>query len=95
MKNRIYSVLIYYLAKVLSEVPQNIIFPTITITIIYWLAYIHPEATVYFTITSLMVVATNTAVGFGTFLAVTTPNLDATMGLIGPTFFHYLFSLVF
>lgn len=70
--------------------PQNIIFPGLTVTIIYWLAGIHPDASVYFTIVALLIMASNTAVGFGTFLAVTTPNLDATIGLIGPTFFPLL-----
>lgn len=55
----------YFLAKTLSELPQNIIFPTLTITIIYWLSNIHPDSNVFFTIASFMVIATNTAVGFG------------------------------
>nr|QNH67906.1 ATP-binding cassette transporter subfamily G-like protein 7 [Brachionus rotundiformis] len=89
-KNRVYSVLIYFIAKIFSELPQNIIFPALTITIIYWLAGVHPDASVYFTILFLLIMASNTAVGFGTFLAVITPNLDATIGLIGPTFFPLL-----
>ncbi|RNA33868.1 white isoform X1 [Brachionus plicatilis] len=89
-KNRVYSVLIYFIAKIFSELPQNIIFPALTITIIYWLAGVHPDITVYFTILLLLIMASNTAVGFGTFLAVITPNLDATIGLIGPTFFPML-----
>lgn len=76
--------------KFYLKVPQNIIFPALTITIIYWLAGVHPDASAYFIILALLVIASNTAVGFGTFLAVITPNLDATIGLIGPAFFPML-----
>nr|UOU03358.1 ATP-binding cassette subfamily G-like 7 [Brachionus rubens] len=89
-KNRVYSVLIYFIAKIFSELPQNIIFPAITITIIYWLGGIYPDAVVFFTILALLILSTNAAVGFGTFLAVTTPNINATLGLIGPVFFPML-----
>ena len=64
-KNRVYSVLIYFLAKTFSELPQNIIFPSITISIVFWLANIHPSYTVFFQILLILVFASNAAVGYG------------------------------
>ena len=61
-----YSVIIYYLAKTLSELPQNILFPSITITIVYWLVNIHSSQNVFFQILFILVLASNTAVGYGT-----------------------------
>ena len=37
-----------------------------------------------------MVLASNISVGFGTFLALISPNLDGTVGLIAPTFLPIL-----
>ena len=41
--------------------------------------------TVYFITCAVVVLTANISVGFGTFLAIVTPNLDGTVGLIGPT----------
>jgi hypothetical protein len=67
------------------KVPQNIIFPSITGTIIFWLSNMNPSITVYFITCAVVVLTANISVGFGTFLAIITPNLDGTVGLIGPT----------
>ena len=40
---------------------------------------------VFFMTCSIVVLTANISVGFGTFLAIITPNLDSTVGLIGPT----------
>lgn len=90
IKNNVYSVNCYFLAKVIAEVPQNILFPTFTVTIIYWLSNLNPNFNVYAIITSIVVMASNASVGFGTFLAIITPNIDSTVGLIGPIFFPLL-----
>ncbi len=55
----------FNLKKTLAEVPQNILFPSFTITIIYWLSNLNPNYDVYFIITSIIVMASNAAVGFG------------------------------
>jgi hypothetical protein len=53
------------LAKTLAEVPKNVFFPVITITIIYWLSNMHPDVNVFFTILSILVISANAAAGFG------------------------------
>lgn len=58
-------ILSQFFLKTLAELPQNLLFPTITITIIYWLANLNSDYNVYFIITSIIVMASNTAVGFG------------------------------
>jgi hypothetical protein len=45
---------------------------------------------VFFLISLIIVMTANTAVGFGSFLAVITPDIDSTIGLIGITFLPLL-----
>ena len=40
---------------------------------------------VFFITCAIVVLTANISVGFGTFLAIITPNIDSTVGLIGPT----------
>jgi hypothetical protein len=73
-----------------SKLPKHVLFPAITLTTAYWLANVNPSVQAYFTITFIVVVAANTSVGFGTFLAIVAPDIDSTMGLIGMAFFPLL-----
>jgi hypothetical protein len=67
------------------KIPQNIIFPSITSTIIYWISNLNSSVPMFFITCAIIVLTANISVGFGTFLAIITPNLDGTVGLIGPT----------
>jgi hypothetical protein len=49
------------------KLPKHIVFPALTLTCAYWLANVNPDAQVYFTIMFIIIVAGNTAVGFGKF----------------------------
>jgi ABC-type multidrug transport system permease subunit len=86
----LYISCIYFQCFKYSKLPKHIIFPAITLTIAYWLANVNPSVQAYFTITFIVVIAANTSVGFGTFLAIVAPNIDSTMGLIGMAFFPLL-----
>ena len=45
--------------------PQNILFPFMTTTIIYWLANVNPDPNVFFMIALILVLTSNAAVGYG------------------------------
>lgn len=85
MKNGTYSVIIYFLAKILSELPLNVISSTLMVTLVYWLSNLHPDIWVFLKIAALLVLTANTSVAYGTFLAVSCPDLDTSIGLIAPT----------
>jgi hypothetical protein len=55
------------------------------ITIVYWLSNLHPDILVFIKIAALLTLTANTSVAYGTFLAVSCPNLDTSIGMIAPT----------
>ena len=60
---------VYFLSKQLIEVPLYILEAAIMFTIIYWIAYLNPEADRYFTALGLVILILQVIVSLGYFLS--------------------------
>lgn len=84
VKNRTYSVYIYFLSKQLAELPKFLILPFILITVIFWMSGISNDAGVYFSIVGILLLTTQVAVSFAIFLSIAMPSLDAALAISIP-----------
>lgn len=89
-KNQSYAILPYFLVKVIAELPKFIILPFILCTIIYWMAGILNNFGVFIQVVLILVLNTQVAVAYGTFLSVLAPNVDVALGLAIPVFMPFL-----
>ncbi|OQV17116.1 Protein white [Hypsibius exemplaris] len=62
---RMYRVDVYYICKVLVDVPTFIVLPMVFITIAYWMIGMYPDVTAFFIAAAIIVLVTNAAVSFG------------------------------
>ena len=63
--NGMYRVDVYYLCKVLVDVPTFIVLPLVFITISYWMIGLHSDLTAFFIAAAVIILVTNAAVSFG------------------------------
>ncbi|OQV17113.1 putative Protein white [Hypsibius exemplaris] len=64
-----YRVDVYYICKVLVDVPTFIVLPMVFITIAYWMIGMYPDVTAFFIAAAIIVLVTNAAVSFGYFIS--------------------------
>jgi ATP-binding cassette, subfamily G (WHITE), eye pigment precursor transporter len=67
--NGMYRVDVYYICKVLVDVPTFIVLPMVFITICYWMIGMYPDVTCFFIACAVIVLVTNAAVSFGYFIS--------------------------
>ena len=67
--NGMYRVDVYYICKVLVDVPTFIVLPFIFTTICYWMIGLYPDPIAYLTACGIVILITNAAVSFGYFLS--------------------------
>ncbi|XP_039598845.1 ATP-binding cassette sub-family G member 4-like [Polypterus senegalus] len=74
-RNNWYSLKAYYLAKMMSDMPIQIIGPIIYCCIAYWMTSQPPEATLYFLFAAFLILVTCVTQSVGQFLAAMCDNL--------------------
>jgi ABC-type multidrug transport system permease subunit len=82
--NAMYRVINYYLAKSLVEIPKYIIFPIIFVAIVYWMSGLDEKAEKFLICCAVIVLVSNCAVSFGSFLSTVAPDVNAALALSGP-----------
>ncbi len=65
-ENGTYSVLSYYMAKTVADIPFYIFFPTVTVTIAYWLVGLRATAKAFFIFLADVILLSNIAQSIGT-----------------------------
>ena len=58
---------VYFLAKTLAECPLYIIFPTVFVTISYYMMGLNSDITCFFTCIGIVILVANCAASFGEF----------------------------
>lgn len=83
-QNRMYSVISYYLARVVLDLPIFIVLPFIFTTICYWMADLNNDLSRFLICAAMLILVAQTAVSFGTFLSACAPNTNSAIALSGP-----------
>lgn len=87
---RNYTVLPYFLAKAVTELPGFIFFPSLLCTIVYWMTNLNPNAAQYFTFVSAVVVHTLCALSLFVTVGAVSPN-PAIALILAPIFIVLFF----
>lgn len=64
--------------------PKLIVLPFILCTIIYWISNVLDDFSIYVQIVAILVLNTQIAVAYGTFISIIAPNLEVALGLSIP-----------
>ncbi|OWA50620.1 Protein white [Hypsibius exemplaris] len=79
--NGMYRVDVYFLCKILVEVPTFVVIPFIFITIGYWMTGMYPDTAAYFVACGIIILFTNAAVSFGYFISCAAGSNNLAMAL--------------
>jgi ABC-type multidrug transport system permease subunit len=79
----LHSVSTYYLSKTVSDIPFQVVFPIVFVTIVYWMMDLRDDAARYFAILGFIILCANCAISMGFFVAAVSPNINVSMAL-GP-----------
>ena len=71
----------YFFAKLLVEAPIIIAEFFIGFSIVYWMAYINPDAMKYLIALGIILLITQVTTGLGYFLSCASPNVDVALGI--------------
>eukprot|EP00993_Chasmostoma_nieuportense_P001445 NODE_2327_length_1210_cov_40.384118_g2213_i0.p1 GENE.NODE_2327_length_1210_cov_40.384118_g2213_i0~~NODE_2327_length_1210_cov_40.384118_g2213_i0.p1 ORF type:complete len:368 (+),score=98.38 NODE_2327_length_1210_cov_40.384118_g2213_i0:3-1106(+) len=88
----LYGIPAYFLATLVGLLPNQIIFPILFTTIVYWMAGLAAAATKYLIYTAFILLISNSAQSFGLWVSASVPNIGAALAL-GPL--AMVLSLVF
>eukprot|EP01138_Halocafeteria_seosinensis_P009897 gb/GECG01010109.1/.p1 GENE.gb/GECG01010109.1/~~gb/GECG01010109.1/.p1 ORF type:complete len:691 (+),score=85.30 gb/GECG01010109.1/:1-2073(+) len=81
--NGTYSVSSYYFAKLISDLPFQVLFPTIFCSLVFWMMELGTEFWRFAAFTGVVVLTANTAMSLGYFLSAAVPSVDVALAL-GP-----------
>lgn len=79
--SKLYRVDIYYLSKIIVEIPIHIINPALFMTILYWMSGLVYEKIQYLTAIGISVLVANAAAGFGYVISAGAPSITAALAL--------------
>lgn len=82
--NAMYRVFYYYFAKSLVELPKYIVFPLVFTTIVYWMTGLDEKPDKYLICCAVIILVSNAAVSFGSFLSTASPSVNAALALSAP-----------
>merc|ERR1712065_97290 len=74
-----YHISAYYLAKIVSQVLINLLYPMICAIVVYWMAGLRNDAEIFFTYFATMMLSCICAQSFG--VAIATATLDVAKGV--------------
>ncbi|XP_062574765.1 protein white-like [Saccostrea cucullata] len=78
---KLYRVDVYYLSKIIVEIPFLIITPTIFMSILYWMSGFVYNLIKFFTAVGISVLVANTAAGFGYVISACAPSIAAALAI--------------
>lgn len=79
--NGMYCITVYYITRMLAELPLFICLPAIFTTIIYWMVGLYPTFEAYCTCCIIMVLVANISVSFGYLLSCSADRLSVLMSI--------------
>lgn len=79
--SKLYRVDIYYLSKIIVEIPIHIINPALFMTILYWMSGLVYDKIQYLTAIGISVLVANAAAGFGYVISASAPSITAALSL--------------
>nr|QUF59469.1 ATP-binding cassette transporter Abcg-like5 [Brachionus angularis] len=83
-QNGMYSVISYYLAKIITDLPKFIVLPFVFITINYWMSNLNNDVGKFFICVGVIILVANTAASFGSLISAAAPSANAALGLSAP-----------
>jgi ABC-type multidrug transport system permease subunit len=66
-----------------SDIPFQVVFPIVFVTIVYWMMDLREDAARFFAILGFIILCANCAISMGFFVAAISPNLNVSSAL-GP-----------
>jgi len=79
--NGMYRTDTYFLTKQLVELPLYIIEPMITLTILYWMVGLNPDAERFFIAAGIVLLVVQVVLSLGYFMSCISPNVDIALAL--------------
>lgn len=79
--SKLYRVDIYYLSKIIVEIPIHIINPAIFMTILYWMSGLVYDKNQYLTAIGISILVANAAAGFGYVISAGAPSITAALAI--------------
>ncbi|XP_025094863.1 protein white-like [Pomacea canaliculata] len=80
----LYRVDVYFLSKILAELPTFIVFPLMYITVDYWMMGLYGTGEAYIINAAAIVLVANVAVSFGYVISTVSPNVNVGLALAPP-----------
>jgi hypothetical protein len=90
-RHRLYNIVPFYLARILSDLPFTILLSWLFITIVYMFATINHSLIAYVYFCACAILATNAATSFASVISVSVPSIDARMSIVMPVFDVFMF----
>jgi len=72
-----YYLWIYYLTKMLTQTPVDLVVPALFASIVYWIAGLNPDPAAFAMFVFLTILISLSAVGIGSMVGACAPNIDA------------------
>lgn len=82
--SKLYSIEIYFLCKTLADIPFQILFPFIFITIDYWMIGLCDDVSKYFIACGIVILISNVAASFGYMISCLARTVTAALALAPP-----------
>nr|XP_034308874.1 protein white-like [Crassostrea gigas]XP_034308875.1 protein white-like [Crassostrea gigas] len=79
--SKLYRVDIYYLSKIIVEIPIHVINPAIFMSILYWMSGLVYDNVEFWTAIGIAVLVANAAAGFGYVISAGAPSITAALAL--------------
>ena len=76
-----YYLWIYYLSKLLTQLPLDVIVPIVFASIVYWIVGLNPDVVAFGIFVLLTVIVAIAAVGLGFLIGAMAPNIDAAQAM--------------
>nr|QUF59467.1 ATP-binding cassette transporter Abcg-like2 [Brachionus angularis] len=83
-ENGMYRVISYYLAKILTDLPNFFILPIVFMSIVYWMANLNNDAERFFICVGVIILVVQCSLAFGTFISAASPSTNVALALSGP-----------
>ncbi|XP_061185805.1 protein white-like [Saccostrea echinata] len=78
---KLYRIDVYYLSKIIVEIPFLVIIPTIFMSILYWMSGFVYTGIEFFTAIGIAILVANTAAGFGYVISAGAPSITAALAI--------------
>ena len=89
-KSGLYGVFPYYLARTGSELPYQLLFPFVFVTIAYWMIGLRDEGGSYISFTLAILLTANSAMSLGYLLGSAAPTIGVALALGAPILLPFM-----